>query len=70
MNILNYFLPVTSFSSPRGSSLHVIPNELDQNTHVCVKFFAALALGILNFVGIPVYFSLAAWQSLRLPKLN
>lgn len=58
MNILNYFLPVTSLSTPRGNRLHVIPNELDQNTHVCVKFCAALALGILNFVGIPVFISL------------
>lgn len=58
MNILNYFLPVTSFSTPSGNRLHVIPNELDQNTHVCVKIFAALALGILNFVGIPLFISL------------
>ena len=58
MNILNYLLPVTSFSTPRGNRLHVIPNELDQNTHVCVKFCAALVLGIFNFGGIPVFVSL------------
>ena len=33
-------------------------NEVGQNTHVCLKFCAALLLGVLNFVGMPVFVSL------------